>query len=86
MELKFQLQRVSAQGTITNDDGIGLRVAPAHKIEGNTGTSQMEFTVSVIPTSSTPITYNWATSDDRGDNIATAGTELYCLNPNWGDD
>ncbi len=73
--VKISTSNGSAQGTITNDDGIGLSVGSARKVEGNTGASQMEFTVSVIPTSSTPITYNWATSDDSGENVATAGTD-----------
>ena len=74
--VKVSTSNGSAQGTITNDDGIGLSVTSAPIEEGNTGiTSQMEFTVSVIPNSSTPITYNWATSDDSGENAATAGTD-----------
>ena len=66
----------SAKGTITNDDGSGLSIAAASIAEGANGAmTDMVFTVSVIPPSSNPITFDWATSDDSGDNAATAGTD-----------
>ena len=38
-----------AKGTITNDDGTGLRVEAANLTEGDSGPSDMIFTVTVIP-------------------------------------
>ena len=37
--VKVSTSNGSAQGTITNDDGIGLSVGTARKVEGNTGTT-----------------------------------------------
>ena len=65
----------TAKGTITNDDGSGLSIADMSLVEGNGGTTQMMFRVSVIPPSSSPITYSWATSNNAGGNAATAGTD-----------
>ena len=65
----------TAKGTITNDDGSGLSIADMSLVEGNGATTQMMFRVSVIPPSSSQITYSWATSNNAGGNAATAGTD-----------
>ena len=66
----------TAEGTITNDDGIGLSIAPVRMVEGNSGdTTNFEFTVSVVPTSSDEIMYSWATSDGTGETGAIAGAD-----------
>ena len=63
----------SAKGRITNDDGTGLRIAAAELVEsGEDGSTDMVFTVTVIPPSSDAISYSWATSDDTGEGAATA--------------
>ena len=54
----------SVKGTITNDDGTGLRIESASLIEsGENGSTDMVFTISVIASSSSEIRYTWATSD-----------------------
>ena len=64
------------KGTITNDDGTGLSIESASVVEGADGqTTNMEFTVSVIPPSSNVIMYTWATSDDTGNTAAESGNE-----------
>ena len=62
----------SAKGTITNDDGSGLSIEAASIAEGVAGVStSMEFKVTVIPPSSSAITYYWATSIESDDNATT---------------
>ena len=65
----------TAKGTITNDDGSGLSIADMSLVEGNGATTQMMFRISVIPPSSSQITYSWATSNNVGGSAATAGTD-----------
>ena len=65
----------SAKGTINNDDGTGIRVLTASENEGAAGeTPTMTFTVEVVPPINSPITYDWATSTESGDQ-AVAGTD-----------
>ena len=75
-----------AQGSITNDDGTGLRILPASLAEGATGATNnnMVFTVEAVPPSSTPITFDWTTGDDTGANLATADTD-YSMTSNTGE-
>ena len=71
-----RLITASAQGIITNDDGSGLSIAAANLIEGAHGvTSQMAFIISIDPPVNNPISFDWRTSNDAGDNAATAGTD-----------
>ena len=65
----------TATGTITNDDGTGLRIEAVSLNEGVAGsTTNMEFVVTTVPPASSPIDYTWATSIESGDS-ATAGTD-----------
>jgi Calx-beta domain len=62
-----------ATGTITNDDNIGpkLIVADANVLEGNSGTTPLTFTVSMVPASASNVTVDYTTSDGT----ATAGSD-----------
>ena len=74
--VKISTEKGSAKGTITNDDGSGLRISAAELMEsGEDGSTNMVFMVSVIPPSSDAISYSWATSDDTGEGAATAGDD-----------
>ena len=65
----------SAQGTINNDDGTGLRVEANKLEEGGIGaTPNLQFTVTTVPPSSSTITYQWETSTESGD-TAIADTD-----------
>ena len=66
----------TATGTITNDDVAppvvpSLRIANVSKAEGNSGTSNMVFTVTLSQAATAAVTVNYATSDVS----ATAGTD-----------
>lgn len=50
-----------ATGTIVNDDVKGLRVADATMNEGNTGTTEMVFTVSLAGVAAADVTFQYAT-------------------------
>jgi hypothetical protein len=58
-------------GTILNNDGSLLNIANVNKIEGNSGTTAIEFTVSLNPASTAPVTVTYATADGT----ATAGND-----------
>ena len=62
-----------ATGTIMNDDNIGpkLIVADANVLEGNSGTTPLTFTVSMVPASASNVTVDYTTSDGT----ATAGSD-----------
>ena len=61
-----------ATGTITNDDANPKLVAgDAVKLEGNSGTSPLTFTVAMVPVSVSDVTVDYATSDGT----ATAGSD-----------
>jgi chitinase len=61
-----------ATGTITNDDANPkLVVGDAVKLEGNSGTSPLTFTVAMVPVSVSDVTVDYATSDGT----ATAGSD-----------
>ena len=65
----------SARGTITNDDGTGLRIKAVELAEGaNNETPDMTFTVTTVPPSTAQITYDWTTSTES-DDVAVAGTD-----------
>ena len=65
----------AATGTISNDDGTGLSIEAVTLNEGvNNATTNMEFVVSTVPPSSSPITYSWTTSN-AADDEAIAGTD-----------
>ncbi len=64
----------SATGTITNDDGTpppSVSIGNTSKAEGNSGTSNLAFTVTLSKASTTPVTVNYATSNGT----ATAGQD-----------
>ncbi len=65
----------SATGTITNDDAVQalptVSIAGASKAEGNSGTSNLGFTVTLSKASATPVTVQYATSNGT----ATAGQD-----------
>ena len=65
----------TATGTITNDDGTGLKIEAVSMNEGvENATTNMEFTITTIPPSNSPITYSWTTSTENDDE-AIAGTD-----------
>ncbi len=62
----------SATGTITNDDiAPALSIGNVSKAEGNSGTSNLAFTVTLSKASTTPVTVQYATSNGT----ATAGQD-----------
>ena len=66
----------TATGTVNNDDGTGLSIAPAEGFEGATGgTNTIDFTVSVIPPQTDPIMYTWTAAKGANDN-AIADTDF----------
>ena len=71
----------TATGTITNDDVAtlpSLSVANVSKAEGNSGTSNLVFTVTLSQAAAAPVTVNYATSNLTAtagtDYVATSGT------------
>ncbi len=67
------ISRATATGTITNDDfpPLGVSVADVSRTEGNSGSSNMVFTVRLSAATTAPVTFNFATSDVS----ATAGSD-----------
>jgi len=66
------LAKGSATGTITNDDAAPtLAINNVTTTEGNTGTKNFTFTVSLTGVTEVPVTVNYATSNGT----ATAGTD-----------
>jgi len=70
-------------GTILNDDGAeqppsALRVSAQPVVEGNAGTTRMDFQIfrSAITTNPTPIVFNWRTQNGS----ATAGSDYVAAN------
>jgi hypothetical protein len=61
----------NASGTINNDDGTSLSIDSAGVVEGNTGTSVLNFNVLLSAPNKEPVTVNFATSDGT----ATAGVD-----------
>src|SRR5262249_47708901 len=53
----------TATGTITNDDLSAISIADNSKAEGNAGTSNLDFTVSLDQPSFSTVTVHYATSD-----------------------
>lgn len=58
-------------GTINNDDGATMNIAGNSIVEGNAGTSVLNFTVSLTATNKDPVTVNFATANGT----ATAGSD-----------
>ena len=76
VSLGGQISKSTATGTIENDDGTGLRIADVSMDEGDSGKTDMTFTVEAIPPSSDEITFDWTTAEDTGGaHPATAGTD-----------
>jgi hypothetical protein len=65
------LGTATGNGLINNDDSTALSIAPATLVEGNSGTSIMNLTVSLPAPNKDPVTVNFATSDGT----ATAGAD-----------
>ncbi|MFM7740607.1 MAG: Calx-beta domain-containing protein, partial [Planctomycetota bacterium] len=65
--------RATATGTIKNDDvpPPTVSVADVSRTEGNSGTSNMVFTVSISAATTAPVTFTYATADGT----ATAGSD-----------
>ena len=70
-----KLGTATATGTITNDDAVvvapTVSIANASKAEGNSGTSNLEFTVTLSKAATSPVTVKYATSNGT----ATAGQD-----------
>ena len=71
------LGTATATGTILADSDAlpKLSVAAASRVEGNSGTADMEFTVTLTNAASEPITFEWNTRDALTGALATAGTD-----------
>ncbi len=66
----------TATGTIIDDeDAPSLNIADSSVSEGNSGTTNMRFTVTMNRESSRQVTVNYETSSGTGTNAATAGTD-----------
>ena len=65
----------SGTGTITNDDP-GLSIDSPSVVEGDGGSVNLVFTVTLAPTSSSQVTVNYA---DAGTGTATSGTDYTAL-------
>ncbi len=66
------------QGTILNDDGApALSISDVSVTEGNSGTVNAAFTVSLSPASGQTVTVNYATANGT----ATAGSDYRPLTP-----
>jgi serine protease len=65
------VQKAHGVGTILNDDGPVLSIADASVAEGNAGTKQLNFTVSLSQASGSPVTFNVAT----GNGTASIGAD-----------
>jgi hypothetical protein len=61
----------SALGTIVNDDASRLSIGNATRVEGNTGTTVLDFVVTLHGGNTGPVTVRYATSDGT----ATAGSD-----------
>ena len=62
-------------GTITDDDGPKIIIGDASMVEGDAGTANATFTVSLTEPTTEPITINWATQNGTGDAAALAGPD-----------
>src|SRR5439155_16676653 len=65
------LARTSATGTITDDEPVSLVVNDTSVTEGNSGTTLLNYTVSLTKPLTTPVTVNYATAAGT----ATAGSD-----------
>ncbi len=72
----------TATGMITNDD-VALSISDGRRVEGNSGTANMEFTVTLDGASAYPVTVHYATQDGSGfagsDYTAAAGDLTFDL-------
>jgi large repetitive protein len=71
----------TATGTIDDDDGPTISIADAQLTEGNTGTSNMTFTVTLSASSDQQVTVQYATADGTaaqpGDYTQATGTVTF---------
>ena len=58
--------RGSAKGTIRDNDVAGISIHDTEKYEGNSGTSLMNFSVTLDKETEIPITVDWETLPDGG--------------------
>ncbi|HYV38561.1 MAG TPA: Calx-beta domain-containing protein, partial [Gemmataceae bacterium] len=65
-----------ATNTIINDDGPTISIYSASVNEGNSGVSQMNFTVMLSTTSAVPVTVSYASSDNGS---STAGSDYQAV-------
>src|SRR5205085_941889 len=81
--------RLSGRGTIIDDDDGGTTVwsvADTQRFEGNTGTSQMAFTIFAFPAPGAGATINWSTliapgtATDGQDYTGASGTATFNSN------
>ena len=61
-----------AFGLILDDDSPSLTIDSPRVLEGNTGTTALEFTVTLSPAAAAEVTVDWS---DAGDGTATSGTD-----------
>ena len=81
------VKTATATGTITNDDvaqaAPSISVTGASKSEGNSGTSNLSFTVTLSSAATGPVTVNYATSNGTAtageDYTATSGTLTFAV-------
>lgn len=73
----FKDGKDTATGTILNDD-LTVAIADASVIEGNVGTSELKFNVTLSHASTHPVTVNFATSDATA--ISTGALADYVAN------
>lgn len=78
------LGTATATGTIMADADVApkLSIAAATLVEGNSGTKDMEFTVTLTNAASEPITFEWgtlATMPPNGSGSATAGVDYTAI-------
>jgi Calx-beta domain len=78
------LGTATGNGTINNDDSTALSIAPIIQLEGNSGTSVMNLTVTLPVPNKDPVTVNFATSDGTAtagvDYVARSGTLTFPSN------
>ncbi|RIK82793.1 MAG: hypothetical protein DCC68_05345 [Planctomycetota bacterium] len=70
------LGTATATGTITNDDGITVSVADATVVEGDSGTANLVFTISLSAAVNAPVSVNVTSADV----LATAGVDYQGVN------
>ena len=74
------LADAEATGTITNDDAMPiLNIMDASVAEGDSGTTEMEFTVTLTSSSNKQVTVSYATSDGTASSNVRAGADYMAV-------